>query len=129
MLFQHVRCSKTDQKNTNTILYLNQLRTRGILLIIQNLYACSHIICQHYSLALDCFLLDGLFPLCYQLLQQLQSGLPLLRCLLAKKLVGHSFKGECPHNLRKKQTQKTFSLKVINIYRFVITKASITDQE
>lgn len=53
------------------------------------------------SLALHRFLLDRLFTLCYQLLQQLQSGLPLLRCLLAKKLVGHAFQGERSHNLHK----------------------------
>lgn len=53
------------------------------------------------SLALDRFLLDCLFAICYQLLQQLQSGFPLLGCLLAKKLVGHTFQGECPHDLNK----------------------------
>lgn len=54
----------------------------------------------HDSLALDRLLLDGLFALRDQLLQQLQPGLPLLGGLLAKELVGHAFEGERPYNLR-----------------------------
>lgn len=61
------------------------------------------------SLALGRLLLHCLFALCYQLLQQLQPGLPLLRCLLSKQLVGHTFEGECPHYLRKCPHRKDYS--------------------
>lgn len=55
------------------------------------------------SLALHRLLFDAVLSLGYQLLQQLQSGLPLLRRLLAKNLVGHAFEGERPHDLPKEQ--------------------------
>lgn len=89
------------------LLSLNQHRKCDLLLTSQKTFkanfthslpASSRV---HDSLAFERFLLDGHFSLCYQLLQQLQSGLPLLRCLLAKKLVGHAFEGERPHNLRE----------------------------
>lgn len=85
----------------SAVIHLNQHRTsqKPFTLILP----ASHRVQD--SLAFHRFLLDSLFTLCYQLLQQLQSGLPLLRCLLAKKLVGHAFEGEGPHNLRKTHTQ------------------------
>lgn len=60
---------------------------------------CTSWICN--SLALEGFLLDDIFALSYQLLQQLQPGLPLLGSLLAKQLAGHALQGERPHNLHR----------------------------
>lgn len=66
----------------------------------------------HDSLALKCFLFNCLFTLSYELLQQLQPGLPLLGSFLAKQLVGHAFQGECPHNLLKESKDNVITTHV-----------------
>lgn len=55
---------------------------------------------------LGCFLPDRLFPLRYQLLQQPQPSLPLLRGFLAEKLARHALQGERAHNLNSTEENR-----------------------
>ena len=61
--------------------------------------------CREKALLALCILFfDSLLPLVYLLFQKLQSGLPLLRCLLTKQLTGHPLQGERTHGLRLQRT-------------------------